>query len=141
MITGVHHIGYVVPDFEPSVSFFTGKLELTVTRRVRIPEQGIEVVVFRLPPDQRSGIELIKPVREGGQYWDFLQATHGAGGLHHVAYAADRPLADEAKALQSRGLALAASTPHGPVASAAGWRIVNVDPTGTCGLLTQLGEG
>ena len=38
------------------------------------------------------------------------------------------------------GLELGALTPDGPIDTAAGWRIVNVDPAGTQGLLTQLGE-
>jgi methylmalonyl-CoA epimerase len=141
MITGVHHVGYVVPELEPAVRVCVEKLGLSVTKQVTIAEQGIEVVVFRLGPDYSSGIELIKPIRERGPYWEFLQSTGGAGGLHHVAYATDRPLTDEATHLQAQGVALAASTPDGPVHSPAGWRIVNVDPSHTLGLLVQLGEG
>ena len=38
------------------------------------------------------------------------------------------------------GLQLGAATASGPIDTAAGWRILNIDPSNTHGLLTQLGE-
>jgi hypothetical protein len=43
-------------------------------------------------------------------------------------------------AVQGCGLQLGVLTKDGPIDTAAGWRILNVDPGKTQGLLTQLGE-
>jgi hypothetical protein len=102
------------------------------------PGMGFEVAVFRLG-DGSTGIELIKPTQDTGMFADFLRANP-AGALHHVAYATEAPLTESAEHVQRCGLRLGALTADGPIDTAAGWRIVNVDPSGTQGLLTQLGE-
>jgi hypothetical protein len=62
------------------------------------------------------------------------------GGLHHIAYATDQPLTQAAERVKECGLQLANPTLDGPINAPPGWRIVNVDPSSTQGLLTQLGE-
>jgi hypothetical protein len=96
------------------------------------------VATFRLG-DGSTGIELIKPTTDSGPFADYLRANP-AGGLQHVAYTTAGPLTQAAEEVRGCGLALGALTPDGPIDTAAGWRIVNVDPAGTQGLLTQLGE-
>ncbi|MAG35424.1 MAG: hypothetical protein CL878_04140, partial [Dehalococcoidia bacterium] len=110
-------------------------LGLDPTAHVDATEQmGIEIVVYRLG-DGSSGLELIKPTREDGPFWDFLKRT--GGGLHHVAYATERALAEVAGELPARGFTV---TTNGAEDSPAGWRIINVDPALSMGLLTQIGE-
>jgi methylmalonyl-CoA/ethylmalonyl-CoA epimerase len=139
MLTGLHHVGYVVPDLDRAIAFFTETLGLRLDRRGDAgPGMGFEVAVFRLG-DGATGIELIKPTTDSGPFADFLRANP-AGALHHVAYATTEPLTEAAKAVQRCGLQLGALTKDGPIDTAAGWRILNVDPAGTQGLLTQLGE-
>jgi methylmalonyl-CoA/ethylmalonyl-CoA epimerase len=141
MLTGLHHVGYVVPDLDRAIAFYTETLGLRLDRRElgdAGPGVGIEVAVFRLGTGS-TGIELIKPTTESGPFAEFLRANP-AGGLHHVAYATAEPLTEAARAVQRCGLQLAALTRDGPIETAAGWRILNVDPAGTQGLLTQLGE-
>ena len=138
LISGLHHVGYIVPDLDRAIPIFAEKLGLPLTKRVEAPHMGLEVAVFRLG-DGSTGIELMKPTTESGPFAEFLRANP-SGALHHVAYATDRSLTEAAEAVKNCGLHLAANTPDGPIDSPVGWRIVNIDPTGTQGLLTQLGE-
>ncbi|MAG37590.1 MAG: hypothetical protein CL878_15250 [Dehalococcoidia bacterium] len=135
MLTGIHHVGYVFGDLEPHIAFYRERLGLEPTVRVDATEQmGIEIVVYRLG-DGSSGVELIKPTREEGKFWDFLQQS--GGGLHHVAYATGPALAEVAGELPYQGFTV---TTNGAVDSPAGWRIISVDPALSMGLLTQLAE-
>ncbi len=139
MLTGLHHVGYVVPDLDRAIAFYRQTLGLELDRRVDGgPGMGAEVAVFRLG-DGATGIELIKPTGDSGPFAEYLRANP-AGGLHHVAYTTAGPLTQAAEQVKGCGLQLAALTANGPIDTAAGWRIVNVDPAGTQGLLTQLGE-
>ncbi len=139
MLAGLHHVGYVVPDIDRAIAFYRETLGLELDRRGDAgPGMGFEVAVFRLG-DGATGIELIKPTGDSGPFAEYLRANP-AGGLHHVAYTTADPLTQAAEHVKGCGLQLAALTPNGPIDTAAGWRIVNVDPAGTQGLLTQLGE-
>lgn len=139
MITGLHHVGFVVPDLDKAIDFYTGVLGLKLDRRSDAgPGMGFEVAVFRLG-DGSTGVELMKPTTDTGAFAEFLRANPN-GALHHVAFKTAEPLTEAAKWVQDCGLKLASLTPNGPIDTAAGWRIVNVDPSGTQGLLTQLGE-
>ena len=139
MLTGLHHVGYVVPDLDRAIAFYTETLGLQLDRRGDAgPGMGFEVATFRLG-DGSMGIELIKPTTESGPFAEYLRANP-AGGLHHVAYTTAGPLTEAVGEVRRCGLELGALTPDGPIDTAAGWRIVNVDPAGTQGLLTQLGE-
>lgn len=138
MITGIHHIGYVVPDLDKAIAFFTGTLRLKLDRRTLAPQMGLEVAAFRLG-DGSTGFELMKPTTESGPFADFLRANP-AGALHHVAYTTAGPLTEAVEQAKSCGLQLAASTANGPVDAPTGWRILNIDPANTQGLLTQFGE-
>jgi methylmalonyl-CoA epimerase len=138
MLTGLHHVGYVVPDLDKASAFFTNTLGMTQTTRVAAPHMGLEIAVFRLG-DGSTGIELMQPTTDSGPYAEFLRANPN-GALHHVAYATATPLTEAAAQVKQCGLQLATNTPDGPIDAPPGWRIVNVDPSGTQGLLTQLGE-
>ena len=138
MITGIHHVGYVVPDLDKAASFFEGTLGLKDGKRVESQAMGLQIVAFRLDGNG-TGIELMKPTTESGPFADFLKHNPN-GALHHVAYRTSKPLTELVGDLKSCGLALAAPTQNGPIDAPPGWRIVNVDPTGTQGLLTQFGE-
>ena len=138
MITGIHHIGYVVPDLDRGIEFFSKTLGLPVDKRVEAPHMGLEIAAFRLGNGE-TGIELMKPTTDSGPFAEFLKANPN-GALHHVAYATGKPLTDMVADVQGCGLKLAATTPDGPIDAPPGWRIVNIDPSNTQGLLTQLGE-
>ena len=138
MITGIHHVGYVVPDLDKAAAFFTETLGMQIEKRVAAPQMGLEIVAFRLGSGE-TGIELMKPVTDSGAFADFLKANPN-GALHHVAYATAKPLTEMVEQVESCGLHLAASTAGGPIDAPPGWRIVNIDPSNTQGLLTQFGE-
>jgi methylmalonyl-CoA/ethylmalonyl-CoA epimerase len=138
LIIGIHHVGYVVPDLDKAVTVFTETLGMTMDKRVDAPSMGLEIIAFRLGNGE-TGIELMKPVTNTGPFADFLRANPN-GALHHVAYATTKALVDAVADIESCGLKLAASTPNGPIDAPPGWRIVNIDPANTQGLLTQFGE-
>jgi methylmalonyl-CoA/ethylmalonyl-CoA epimerase len=139
MLTGLHHVGYVVPDLDAAIAFYRDVLGMHLERRGDAgPGFNFEVAVFRLG-DGSTGIELMKPTTTSGPFADFLRANPN-GALHHVAYAVSGHLTDAVDQAKACGLSLAGSTAHGPIDTAAGWRILNIDPSGTHGLLTQLGE-
>jgi methylmalonyl-CoA epimerase len=138
MIIGIHHVGYVVPDLDEAAKVFTETLGMKIDKRVDAPGMGLEIIAFRLGKGE-TGIELMKPVTDSGPFAEFLRANP-KGALHHVAYATTKPLADAVADIQSCGLKLAATTANGPIDAPPGWRIVNIDPSNTQGLLTQFGE-
>lgn len=139
MLTGLHHIGYVVPDLDQAIAFYRDTLGLSLTLRADATDSfGIHVAVFRLG-DGSSGIELIQPVVDGTPFAAYLQ-HNPAGGVHHIAYATDKPLTDIVDQVKGCGLSLSPSTPDGPIDSPASWRIMNIDGAKTNGLLTQFGE-
>ncbi len=139
MLTGLHHVGYVVPDLDTAIAFYRDVLKMTLERRGDAgPGFNFEVAVFRLG-DGSTGIELMRPTTDTGPFADFLRANP-TGALHHVAYATSTHLTDAVGPAQACGLTLARSTANGPIDTAAGWRILNIDPANTHGLLTQFGE-
>ena len=139
MLTGLHHVGYVVPDLDAAIAFYRDTLGLVLDRRGDAgPGFNFEVAVFRLG-DGSNGIELIKPITETGPFADFLRANP-TGALHHIAYTTAGHLTEAVAPALACGLQLGAATANGPIDTAAGWRILNIDPSNTYGLLTQLGE-
>jgi methylmalonyl-CoA/ethylmalonyl-CoA epimerase len=138
MLTGLHHVGYVVPDLDRAAAFFRDTLGMQITKRVAAPHMGLDIAVIRLG-DGSTGIELMKPTTDTGPFAEFLRANPG-GALHHVAYRTAGPLTDAVEQVRACGLQLAALTADGPIDAPPGWRIMNIDPGATQGLLTQLGE-
>jgi methylmalonyl-CoA/ethylmalonyl-CoA epimerase len=141
MLTGLHHVGYVVPDLDKAIAFYAETLGLQLDRRVFAnagPGVDFEVAVFRLG-NGSTAIELIRPTTETGPFAEYLRANP-RGGLQHVAYTTAEPLVEAARKVQQCGLALAALTAHGPIDVPTGWRVLNIDPASTQGLLTQLAE-
>ncbi len=138
MITGIHHVGYVVPDLDRAIAFFTETLGLELVKRAPAPSMGLEVAAFRFG-DGSQAMELMKPLTDTGPFAEFLKANP-KGGLHHVAYALPKALSESVADIKGCGLALASSTASGPIDAPTGWRIVNIDPSNTQGLLTQFGE-
>ena len=131
-------MGYVVPDLEKAAAFFEGTLGMKRDKTVAAPAMGLEIVAFRLN-EHGTGIELMKPTTDSGPFAEFLKANPN-GALHHVAYATSKPLTEAVDDIKACGLQLAAMTANGPIDAPPGWRIVNIDPSNTQGLLTQFGE-
>src|ERR687886_2582374 len=101
MLTGLHHVGYVVPDLDRAIAFFTETLGMPLTTRVAAPHMGLEIGVFRLG-DGSTGVELMKPTTHTGMYADFLRANPN-GALHHVAFRTDTPLAEATEKVKGCG--------------------------------------
>ena len=93
MLTGLHHVGYVVPDLDAAIAFYRDVLGMHLQRRGDAgPGFNFEVAVFRLG-DGSTGIELMRPTTGTGPFADFLRANP-KGALYHVAYAVEGHLTD-----------------------------------------------
>jgi methylmalonyl-CoA/ethylmalonyl-CoA epimerase len=133
MLSSVHHVAYVVPDLAGAVKLFEEALGLTVEQRHgESAEWGFEFAVLRLRGSP-TRVELIHPTRPDTPMGQFLAQT--GGGLHHVAYEGG-DLATLAGALRARGIGIAA----GPRPAPTGWESLDLDPSTTQGLVTQLSQ-
>tara|TARA_B100000795_G_C22806225_1_gene445038 strand:- start:8507 stop:8893 length:387 start_codon:yes stop_codon:yes gene_type:complete len=75
----LHHIGYVVDNFESYFDFFP---KLQVNKKIIDPVQNAEIILCN-NGDSSTYVELIKPIDEKSFTWNFLQK---GGGLHHICY-------------------------------------------------------
>ena len=77
MLTGLHHVGYVVPDLDKASAFFTDTLGMTQTKRVAAPHMGLEIAVFRLG-DHLDRLLTEIDARRSAKKSDLQQAMSGA---------------------------------------------------------------
>jgi methylmalonyl-CoA epimerase len=84
MIKRVHHIAIVVADLDAALQTYCDRLGLTLTRRLLMPEQEVEIAFL---PAGESLIELIRPLNETSGVARYL-ASRGEG-LHHICLEVD----------------------------------------------------
>jgi len=84
MIKRVHHIAIVVADLDAALQTYRDHLGLTLTKRLLMPEQEVEIAFL---PAGESLIELIRPLNETSGVARYL-ASHGEG-LHHICLEVD----------------------------------------------------
>lgn len=78
-ITRINHVAIVVNDLDEAIRTYHDKLGLTVSKRLLMPEQEVEIAFL---PAGESAIELISPVTEASGVAKYL-AKRGEG-LHHI---------------------------------------------------------
>ncbi len=78
-ITRINHIAIVVHDLDEAIRTYQDQLGLTVSKRLIMPEQEVEIAFL---PAGESAIELISPTTETSGVAKYL-AKRGEG-LHHV---------------------------------------------------------
>ncbi len=78
-ITRINHIAIVVNDLDEAIHTYQDMLGLTVSKRLFMPEQEVEVAFL---PAGESAIELVSPVTETSGVARYL-AKQGEG-LHHI---------------------------------------------------------
>ena len=97
MLTGLHHVGYVVPDLDEAIKFYTETLGMTLTKRVAAPQMGLEIGVFRLG----DGYAAV-----AGERFDAILANLPAHRGHKQDLStAERFIAGAAQHLRARGAA------------------------------------
>lgn len=97
----LHHIGYIVNNFESYFNFFPG---LQINKKVFDEIQNAEIVLCSCPGSSVY-IELIMPLNKESYTWNFLQK---GGGMHHICYdslglAQIEEIIDQFKMLKIRG--------------------------------------
>lgn len=125
MLTGIHHVAYVVPHMDSAIRFIENSMKLTLRRRERL--RNFEMAVFTVGG---STVELISPYAHHKGYTEFLQRT--GGGLNHVAFASDSLESDAARLVEG------GSGFEKIYLADTGWRITNVDSNDALGMKLQL---
>jgi methylmalonyl-CoA epimerase len=78
-ITRINHVAIVVNDLDEAIRSYQDKLGLSVSQRLLMPEQEVEIAFL---PAGESAIELISPINESSGVAKYL-AKRGEG-LHHL---------------------------------------------------------
>ena len=126
-ITRINHIAIVVNDLDEAIHTYQDMLGLTVSKRLFMPDQEVEVAFL---PAGESAIELISPVNETSGVARYL-AKRGEG-LHHICL--ETPDVEESLAeLAARDVQLI--NDH-PVQAAEGWGFF-VHPKAAHGVLIE----
>jgi methylmalonyl-CoA/ethylmalonyl-CoA epimerase len=121
LLSEVDHVGHAVIDLEAAVEEYRAAFGLEPVHRERVPDQGVEEVLFRVGT---SYIQLLGALGPDTPVGTFL-ARRGEG-VHHVGYrvadleavldvlrTADVPLVDEQPRPGSRGTMVAFVHPRG----------------------------
>lgn len=130
MVRRVHHIDFVVRDLEAAARRYREILGVEPRERERLDDRGVELVRFELGD---VWIILVQPVKADSPVAAFLE-RHGEG-FFHIAYKVDN-VADEAERLGAADIALAGP----PRKGVEGWRLLDLEPSATFGVYTQLIE-
>jgi methylmalonyl-CoA/ethylmalonyl-CoA epimerase len=127
----IDHIGVAVEQIEPSLTLYRDGLQLRVSHREVVAEQGVEAVLLDVGENH---VELLAPLSSETPVGRFL-ARRGPG-LHHVAYQVDDIDATLAT-LKREGMALIDERSR---AGIRGSRVAFMHPDATGGVLTEIVE-
>ncbi len=125
----IDHIGVAVPDVDSALTLWRDGLQMPVSHREVVPEQGVEAVLLDVGENH---IELLAPLGEDTPVGRFL-AKRGPG-LHHVAYQVadiDAVLAD----LREAGTRLIDEQPRMGIRRS---RVAFLHPESSGGVLTEI---
>ncbi len=131
MFDRIDHVGVAVEDLDEAISLYEGTLEMQLTHRETVEEQGVEAVLL----DVGDGhVELLRPLASDTAVGKFIEKR--GPGLHHVAYAVgdiDATLAS----LRDAGVELIDSEARIGIR---GSRVAFVHPRSTGSVLTEIVE-
>ena len=132
MIKKIHHINFVVHDLETAVSRYQTMLGLEFSIRDELPDRGVVTARAKLG---ETWLILVQPIRKDSEPGRYL-AEHGEG-FFLISYAVDdlRGAVDD---LIGKGVTFTQSQPR---AGLDDWRVMDIDPEKTLGVLTQLVSG
>jgi methylmalonyl-CoA/ethylmalonyl-CoA epimerase len=128
-ITGISHIGIVVPDLDIAIDLYRRRLGIVPGPLFESPEQNVRLTQFDLG---NARIELLSPVTLTGPIAAFLK-RNPSGGLHHLSLSTDditETLAD----FESGG----AASISGPRCNVLGQTFAFIHPRYMAGVLLEL---
>lgn len=125
MLTGIHHVAYVVADMDDSLATFEALFETEPTFRVcRDDSDFVLETALYLTGDHY--IEFISPLGEQGWPYEYL-SEHGTG-FFHIGYEVDDTDA-AIRSLREADIDLVTDEPHAGVNDA--WRLITIKETET----------
>lgn len=126
----VHHVAVAVSDIAAGLSFYRGRLGLTLTRRAVIDEQGVDVALLELA---NAELELIAPLDPENSIGRFIERR--GEGLHHICFTTSDIHAEMA-GLAGRGIELLDAEPRQGIAGL----VCFLHPRVHAGVLVELVE-
>ncbi len=132
MFKHVAHIGIAVKNLDEAIAFYRDTLQLTITERKKVEDQGVEIAFVELADG--SVLELLAPLNEGSPLAKSI-ARRGTG-LHHICLEVDDIDAALAK-LTADGITMVDKKPR---IGAEGRRIAFIHPKSAFGTLIELQE-
>jgi methylmalonyl-CoA/ethylmalonyl-CoA epimerase len=126
------HIGIVVPDLDSAVANYCAMLGLDPASVDfhDVPSEGVRVAMLR----GNTIVELLQPTNPEGGLAKYLEKR--GPGLHHLCYAAPKPLEAKLAALKEAGMAVLDESPR----TGADGRVFFVHPKSVGGVLTEFVE-
>lgn len=126
----LHHAAIAVRDLDEALDFYQNALGAVVTKRRKVPDEGVEIAFL---PMGESELELLEPLDPENAIGRFL--TKRGEGIHHLCLLVDD--LDEAVAtMTDQGVQMATEIREHPD----GTRYVFVHPKSAHGVLLELYE-
>lgn len=129
MLTQIDHVGIAVSDLEEEVERYRRTFGLEPTHRERMPDQGVEEVLFAVG---ESYVQLLGALGSDTPVGRFLDKR--GPGVHHLGYRVAN-VTEALGRLRAEGVALIDETPRG---GSRGTTIAFVHPASMGGVLVEL---
>lgn len=136
MIKRIDHVGIVVKDLDRAIVRYREVLGLSAGPVEMYGDDLLRLAFIPTRPQDSDGptLELLEPLREGSNAWEFLQRK--GPGIEHVAFLVEE-LDRQLEGLRRRGVPLRDRCGR---IGAGGMRIAFLDPDAVDGMLTELVE-
>jgi methylmalonyl-CoA/ethylmalonyl-CoA epimerase len=101
----IKHIAIVVKDMDKTVETYRDMFGFEVSSTLDMPGGEVRIVMISCGD---ITLELFQPLKETGQFADFLKET--GGGLHHIAFETDN-IDEDFNKLKAQGRKLQSEAP------------------------------
>ena len=132
MFKKISHLGLAVKNLDRAIEFYQDVLQLKVSRRIKVEDQGLEIALIDLGGNVQ--LELLAPLRLDSAVGRFLEKR--GPGLHHFCVEVEnieKQIAD----LVEHGVAMVDEKPR---RGAEGDKIAFIHPKSMLGALIELKE-
>lgn len=121
MLTGIHHVAYVVEDMDRRLATFEALFGVEPTFRMKRDDEDfvLETALYNAGDHY---VEFISPISEEGWAYEYL-TEHGEG-FFHVGYEVD-DLDASIASLRAAGVGLVTDEPQAGVDGA--WRLITIE--------------
>ncbi|KAH0791856.1 methylmalonyl-CoA epimerase [Histomonas meleagridis] len=106
IVSGIGHVGIVVPDMDAARELYTKKLGVPTTEPVELSGLSVKISFAELP---NAKIEIICPLNMECEHGQFLK-EHPKGGIHHICFTTP-DLKASTDALANQGIETAMNDP------------------------------